>query len=215
MRNSFNTYFYKYDEVLKKLKSDQINIYLGEKIKGINLYSLVNSKKIVSSIFNNFDGQKKIRFICIESDLNKQKNKKSLNQINSKDSEKVEDKNSNIKSAPPKAPLSVFNNAEFSEDILVKATGLVRETLACFQMISRILKIPIRKDSIEKILRDCENRGAEIDLRLIGELLSNLGLHVTSGVIPSRMAYRLQTPCVIKWRKSFAIILKSSQEGIL
>ena len=111
--------------------------------------------------------------------------------------------------------MSVFNNSEFSEDILVKANGVVRETLACFQMISRILKIPIRKDSIEKILRDCENRGAEIDLRLIGELLSNLGLHVTSGEIPSRMAYRLQTPCVINWRKSFAIILKSSQEGIL
>ena len=60
--------------------------------------------------------------------------------------------NSNIKSAPSKAPLSVFNNAEFSEDTLVRADGLVRETLACFQMISRILKIPIRKDSLEKIL---------------------------------------------------------------
>ena len=55
-------------------------------------------------------------------------------------------------------------------------------------MISRILKVPIRKDSLEKILRDFENRGAEIDLRLIGELLSNLGLHVNKWFIPSRMA---------------------------
>ena len=215
LRNSFNTYFYKYDEVLEKLKSDQINIFLGEKIIGINLYSKVSSKKIVNNIFNNFDDQKKIRFICIKSDVNKRNNKKSFYQINSDDFKKDEDINSNIKNAPPKAPLSVLNNSEFSEDILVKANGLVRETLACFQMISRILKIPIRKDSLEKILRDCENRGAEIDLRLIGELFSNLGLHVTSGEIPSRMAYRLQTPCVIKWRESFAIILKSSQEGIL
>ena len=101
------------------------------------------------------------------------------------------------------------------EDILIRANGLVRETLACFQMISRILKVPIRRDSIEKILRDYENRGTVIDLRLIGELLSNLGLQVTSGAIPSRMASRLQTPCVIKWKKSFALILESSQEGIL
>ena len=92
---------------------------------------------------------------------------------------------------------------------------MVRETLACFQMISRILKIPIRKDSLEKILRDIESRGADIDLRLIGDLFSNLGLHVTSGKVPFRMASRLQTPCVIKWKESFALILKSSQEGIL
>ena len=134
------------------------------------MYSKVSSKKIVSNIFNNFDDQKKIRFICIKSDMNKLNNKKSLNQINSEDLKKDEEINSNIKNAPPKAPLSVFNNSEFSEDILVQANGLVRETLACFQMISRFLKIPIRKDSIEKILRDFENRGAEIDLRLIGEL---------------------------------------------
>ena len=43
LRNSFKTYFYKYEEVLEKLKSDQKNIYLGEKIKGINLYSLVDT----------------------------------------------------------------------------------------------------------------------------------------------------------------------------
>ncbi len=214
LKNSFNSFFYKYDEILEKLNTDEKNIYLGEKINGLNLYSLVNSKKIVNKIFNNLDHQKEIRFVSIESNLNKQNNDEGLNQIDD-DLDKIEDLYSDIKSAPNKAPLSVFNNTEFSEDILVRANGLVRETLACFQIISRILKIPIRKDSIEKILRDYENRGAEIDLRLIGELLSNLGLHVSNGLIPSRMAYRLQTPCVIEWKKSFAIILKSSQEGIL
>ena len=83
-----------------------------------------------------------------------------------------------FKTAPSKAPLSVYNNSEIPEDILVRANGQVRETLACFQMISRILKIPIRKDSLEKILRDIESRGAEIDLRLVGDLFSNLGLNL-------------------------------------
>ena len=61
-------------------------------------------------------------------------------------------KNLDIKNAPLKAPLSVFNNPQFSEDILVRGNGLIRETLACFQMISRVLKIPIRKDSLKKFL---------------------------------------------------------------
>ena len=120
-----------------------------------------------------------------------------------------------IKEAPNNAPLSVFNNQEISENIIVKGNGIVRETLACFQMLSKILNFPIRKDSIEKILRDYYSRGAKVDLQLIGELLSNLGLHVSSGEIPTNMAFRLQTPCVINWKESFALILKSSQEGIL
>ncbi len=64
-------------------------------------------------------------------------------------------------------------------------------------------------------MRDYDSRGAKIDLQLIGELLSNLGLHVSSGAIPKKMAFRLQTPCVINWKESFALILKSSHEGIL
>ena len=60
-------------------------------------------------------------------------------------------------------------------------------------MLSKILNFPIRKDSIEKILRDYHSRGAKVDLQLIGELL-NLGLHVSSGEIPTNMAFRLQTP---------------------
>ena len=97
----------------------------------------------------------------------------------------------------------------------MKGNGKLRETLACFQMISKILNVPIRKDSIEKILRDFISRGAKIDIQLIAEILSNLGLHVSNGKIPPNMAFRLQTPCVIKWKNSFALIIKSSQEGIL
>ena len=52
--------------------------------------------------------------------------------------------------------------------------------------------------------------GAKVDLQLIGELLSNLGPHVSSGEIPTNMAFRLQTACVINWKESFALILKSS-----
>ena len=120
-----------------------------------------------------------------------------------------------IKDAPRNPPLSVFNSEEIPDNVLVRGKGLLRETIACFEMLSKILNFPIRKDSLEKILKDGVSRGAKIDLQLIGELLSNLGLHVSSGEIPTKMALRLQTPCVVRWKESFALILKSSQEGIL
>ena len=212
LKTSFKTLFCNSKEINELIKSENRKFYLAQKLEGFELYFLIDNQNKANSVFNDLDDKNKIRFISVDLNLIAQNNK-DIESINI--SEKEDASNADIKSAPSKAPLSVFNNDEFSEDILVKANGLVRETLACFQMISRILEIPIRKDSLEKILRDAENRGAEIDLRLIGDLFSNLGLHVTNGTIPSRMARRLQTPCVIKWKESFALILKSSQEGIL
>ncbi len=213
LKKSFNTFFVNLDEIINLIKTGK-KVYLAQKIIGFEFYSLIDSENKAKQIFKDSDHQKKIRCISVEYDQIP-KNNKNFENKNSENFDAEDEINSEIKIAPKKAPLSVFNNSEFSEDILIRANGLVRETLACFQMISRILKIPIRKDSIEKILRDFENRDAAIDLRLIGELLSNLGLQVTNGSIPSRMASRLQTPCVINWKDSFALIIKSSQEGIL
>ena len=214
LKNSFQTFYCDSKEIIQLLKIENKKIFLAQKFEGFNFYFLIDDENKAKQLFKNVDDQKKIRFISVNYDLNK-KNVKDNNSIEIKDSKKDGDDISDTKKAPFKAPLSIYNNSEFSEDYLVKANGNVRETLACFQMISRILKIPIRKDSIEKILRDFENRNAAIDLRLIGELLSNLGLQVTNGAIPSRMASRLQTPCIINWKESFALIVKSSQEGIL
>ncbi len=211
-KKSFQTFYCNSIEIVELIKAENRKIYLAQNLEGFEVYFSIDNQNKAKKLFKDKDPQEKIRFISVDLDSSIQKNK-NIEDLNN--TEKEDRFNADIKSAPSKAPLSVFNNAEFSEEILVRANGLVREILACFQMISRILEIPIRKDSLEKILRDAENRGAEIDLRLIGDLFSNLGLHVTNGTIPSRMARRLQTPCVIKWKESFALILKSSQEGIL
>ena len=201
LKNSFQTSYYNSKELIKLIKKDNKKFYLAQKLEGFEFYCLIENQDKASNLFKDLDDQDKIRFLTVDYDLSKQ-NVKDIELLkNSENSKKEDDTKANIKNAPSNAPLSIFNNAALPEDILIRANGLVRETLACFQMISRILKVPIRRDSIEKILRDYENRGTVIDLRLIGELLSNLGLQVTSGAIPSRMASRLQTPCVIKWKK--------------
>ena len=81
-------------------------------------------------------------------------------------------------------------------------------------MLGKILDFPIRKDSVEKKLRDFQNRGSKINLQIFGELLFNLGLNATKGSIPTKMAFRLQTPSIVNWKDSFALVIKSSQEGL-
>ena len=42
---------------------------------------------------------------------------------------------------------------------VIRATGLMRESIACLQMLAAQLGLPYRVDSVEKILRDTIRRG--------------------------------------------------------
>ena len=61
---------------------------------------------------------------------------------------------------------------------LIRADGPIDETLARFQMLAQLMKLPFRRDSIEKVLRDNLRRGLTPNLQLCGQLAASLGLHV-------------------------------------
>ena len=98
---------------------------------------------------------------------------------------------------------------------IIKADGELDEVLACFQMISKQLKLPFRKDSIEKVLRDSLRRGQSPNIQLCGQLGASLGLHVTSANIPAEFGVRILTPSLVSWKGSFAIAIKSDSKGIV
>ena len=47
-------------------------------------------------------------------------------------------------------------------------------------MLAMQMKLPFRRDSIEKILRDSLRRGPSPNLQLCGQLGASLGLHVVA-----------------------------------
>ena len=99
-----------------------------------------------------------------------------------------------------KDPLKTFN--------LIRAEGELEESLACFQMLAGHLRLPFRKDSIEKILRDSLRRGQSPNIQLCGQIGASLGLHVTNAKAPSRLGVRLQVPSLIVWKGTFAIAIR-------
>ena len=104
-------------------------------------------------------------------------------------------------------PLSTFK--------LIKAEGEIEETLACLQMLAIQMKLPFRRDSIEKILRDSLKRGQRPNLQLCGQLGASLGLHVVAAQAPAAMGTRLEVPSMIAWNKNFAIAIKSDVNGLV
>ena len=97
---------------------------------------------------------------------------------------------------------------------LIRGEGPLEETLACFQMLAQKLRLPFRKDSIEKVLRDSLRRGQTPNIQLCGQIGASLGLHVMVAQVPATMGTRLQTPAMLPWDGGFALAIASNQQGL-
>ncbi len=98
---------------------------------------------------------------------------------------------------------------------LLRGNGPLEETLACFQMLAAELKLPFRRDAIDKILRDALRRGQTPDLQLCGNIAALMGLHVSGVKVPANQGTRLQTPALIPWQGGFAVVRSSNARGLL
>ncbi len=92
----------------------------------------------------------------------------------------------------------------------IRAVGSLKETQACLQMLAREMNLPFRKDAVEKILRDTIRGGEKPTLQICGAIAGILGLHATGAKIPRQFANRLQTPSIITWKNSFALVINSN-----
>ena len=97
---------------------------------------------------------------------------------------------------------------------LIRGEGPIQETLACFQMLAQLLKLPFRRDSIEKVLQDNLRRGLTPNLQLCGQLAASLGLHVMSAKVPAAAGSRLQVPSMVPWAGGFALVVASNERGL-
>lgn len=97
---------------------------------------------------------------------------------------------------------------------IVRARGVLEETLAVFAMLGKVLDLPYRRDAIDKVLRDKIRRGMAPDLQLCGQIAAMLGLLVTGAKVPAAAATRLITPCLLPWGESFALAVSSNARGL-
>ena len=97
---------------------------------------------------------------------------------------------------------------------IIKASGIIREVLACLQMLAQELDLPLKVDTIEKILRDTIRRNKRPSIELLGGITSMMGLYTSTAKVDPKMGCRLPTPSIISWKNSFAIIRESNSNGL-
>lgn len=118
--------------------------------------------------------------------------------------------------APPPLPTAANLGRSYEREPfrVIRAEGVIDETLACFQMLSRQMAVPFRKDAIEKVLREQLRRGQQPNLQVVGSLASMMGMHVVGAQVATAACTRLQTPALIEWQGTFCLLQASNAAGI-
>ena len=97
---------------------------------------------------------------------------------------------------------------------LLRGEGPLEGTLACLQMLAAELRLPFRRDAIEKILRDSLRRGQSPDLQLCGNIAAMMGLHVSGIHVDANQGTRLQAPALVPWKDGFALVRAANARGL-
>ena len=110
----------------------------------------------------------------------------------------------------------IFND-KYEKEInqkLISGKGPVEESLACMKMLTNALDMPLRKDTVEKILKDEFQKNGNISPQLLSSILSMLGLYTSNLKIPSNLGTRLPSPSLITWKDSFALVSSTDSKGL-
>jgi subfamily B ATP-binding cassette protein HlyB/CyaB len=116
-------------------------------------------------------------------------------------------------SLPPPTSLDLGQASVHRGFALVRARGEVAETTACLQMLAKSLKLPFRRDAVEKMLREKVGQGQRPNLQLCAQIASMMGLLVSGARVRGDGLGRLITPCLVPWKEGFAILVSSHGNG--
>ncbi len=97
----------------------------------------------------------------------------------------------------------------------VRGKGLLDGTLACFQMLSKHLEMPFRRDVIRRVLNEQMQRTGGLSLPLCGAVADLIGLHAQLVNVPPQSISRLQTPALVPWYEGFAVLYEAKPRELL
>ncbi len=95
--------------------------------------------------------------------------------------------------------------------------GQLNSAIACFQMISKHLKMPFRREIVNRILNENQKRQGTVSFQLCAYLAELLGLktQLVDVSFSLNSITRIPTPALIRYEDSFAVIYEASEKVIV
>jgi ATP-binding cassette, subfamily B, bacterial HlyB/CyaB len=98
---------------------------------------------------------------------------------------------------------------------LVRGRGALEEALACFQMLSKSLGIPFRREVVRRVLGQQLERTGDIPLPVCGAIAELMGLNAQLVTVPATMVSRLQAPALVHWNNHLAVLFQISEKELV
>ncbi|GAA6618562.1 peptidase domain-containing ABC transporter [Scytonema sp. NUACC26] len=117
--------------------------------------------------------------------------------------------------SPPKLEAVVIHKSRSPNYPHIQGRGPKNATLACFQMLSQYWNIPFRRDAIAKVLDNQIQRTQTLSLQLCGAIAELIGLNAQLLNIKAVGITKLQTPAMIRWQDSFAILYEITDQKLV
>jgi ATP-binding cassette subfamily B protein len=134
---------------------------------------------------------------------------------NTKKSSKDNTSSLAISPAPEYPPNPAVEQIAAPDSIFVSGQGLLDVSLACFQMLHRILGGSFRRDLIRKVLTNQLKSNKQISLQVAGAVVEMMGLQAQLVKVPANVINRLSAPAIIYWQESLALLYKITEHEIV
>ncbi|MDX2099310.1 MAG: peptidase domain-containing ABC transporter [Leptolyngbyaceae cyanobacterium bins.59] len=96
----------------------------------------------------------------------------------------------------------------------VRGTGMREGTLACFQMLSRHLRLPFRREVIRRVIDNQIVRTGSVSLQACGAIGELMGLTAQLVEVPGAAFTRIPTPALIEWNDGIALVYEVSDREV-
>jgi ATP-binding cassette, subfamily B, bacterial HlyB/CyaB len=93
--------------------------------------------------------------------------------------------------------------------------GQLNSTMACFQMVSKYLEMPFRREVIRRILNDQIKRQGVLSFPLCAYLSELIGLRAQLVDIPTSSVSRIPTPALIRFGNEYAVLYETSERQMV
>lgn len=93
--------------------------------------------------------------------------------------------------------------------------GELNATFACFQMLTKHLQIPLRRDVVRRLLSEQVKRQGTISFPACAYVAELIGLKANLVDVPASAITRLPTPALVRYGNSFAVLYAADVNNIV
>jgi ATP-binding cassette, subfamily B, bacterial HlyB/CyaB len=93
--------------------------------------------------------------------------------------------------------------------------GQLNSAIACFQMLSKHLEMPFRREVIRRVFNDQMNRQGVISFQLCAYLAELIGLKAQLVDVPTSSVTRIPTPALIRYGDSYGVLYETSDRSVV